>query len=104
MTDDALGRNAPQTGCVPKLLTVREVAVRLRISERSVWRLLSKQAIVPPLRIGGVLRWRESDIIRWLDQNCPPHVEIDPNPAEKQMIENQKIGTIQRTEYEGRDA
>lgn len=54
----------PET--MPELLNAREVAQILRISERSVWRLVSEQKLIAPLRIGGSARWPKSEIQRCL--------------------------------------
>ncbi len=91
----------PSHESIPPLLTVPEVAKRLRISERSLWRLLAKKAIVPPLRIGGLLRWRESDIAHWLKNNCPASSQI---LAEIEMIDQQPIDMIKTGSAERGDA
>lgn len=48
------------------ILTVRELARELRISESKL-RRLAAQNRVPCIRIDGCLRFRASDIQRWLD-------------------------------------
>lgn len=55
-----------------KLITISELADLLRISERSVWRLVSSGQMLKPLRIGGSVRWRLADVHRWLQDGCPP--------------------------------
>jgi excisionase family DNA binding protein len=47
------------------LLTVREVADRLRLSEKTVRRLIGR-AEIPALRVGGQLRVDESELEAWL--------------------------------------
>jgi excisionase family DNA binding protein len=50
------------------LLTIREVAWRLSISSRSVWRLVATRELPPPVRLGRrVVRWRLADIRAYLD-------------------------------------
>jgi excisionase family DNA binding protein len=83
---------AEVSGQIPRLLTVPEVALRLRISQRSLWRLIANGQIVAPLRIGGLVRWRESDIADWLLQNCPKTSRS--NSLENGMIDRKEIGTI----------
>ena len=51
---------------VPKLLTVNDVAKLLKLSTRSVWRLVKAKTIVEPIRIGGSIRWRPSDVATWI--------------------------------------
>jgi excisionase family DNA binding protein len=47
------------------LLTLRETAAILRVSEKSVRRLVAYQRI-PCLRIGRQLRFIPSDVLRWV--------------------------------------
>lgn len=44
------------------LLTVGEIAVKLGTSTRTVWRMASAGQIPAPVKIGGLTRWRRSDI------------------------------------------
>lgn len=50
---------------IPELLTAREVAHVLRISERSVWRLCAEKKLPAPLHVGGAARWKKMDIEEW---------------------------------------
>lgn len=52
------------------LLTVREVAQRLGVSQRSVWKLLACGRIPHAIRLGGSRRWRESDIAAFIRAGC----------------------------------
>jgi excisionase family DNA binding protein len=56
----------------PLLISVDELAMILKVSPRSVWRLLSAGKLVPPVRIGGTVRWRFHEVKNWIDQGCPP--------------------------------
>ena len=55
----------------PQLISVRDLAKILKVSPRSVWRLLSAGQIVPPLRIGGSVRWRYHEVAEWIESGCP---------------------------------
>lgn len=55
----------------PMLIPVRTVAKILGISTRSVWRLHSAGQIIPPVRIGGAVRWRSDELKRWITDGCP---------------------------------
>lgn len=55
-----------------RLVTVDEVAGKLAVSTRSVWRLVSARKIVLPIKVGGATRWREAELIRWMAAGCPP--------------------------------
>lgn len=60
---------ASETGSgkpINQLVTVREVAHQLAMSERSVWRLVSAGKLVAPIKIGGATRWRQSDLMKWI--------------------------------------
>ena len=56
---------------IPPLLTVAEVAKVLRISTRSVWRLVNTGKLIKPVRIGGSIRWRRTDLENWIVRGCP---------------------------------
>lgn len=56
----------------PILITADELAVMLKISPRTLWRLLSAGKLLKPVRFGGNTRWKESDVLEWIDQGCPP--------------------------------
>ena len=52
-----------------ELLTVREVARRLSVSERTVRRWVTAGRLPAPLRFSATcLRWRARDIDRYLEQ------------------------------------
>jgi predicted DNA-binding transcriptional regulator AlpA len=63
---------APAEPLHPILLTVEKLAELLSISVRSVWRLQSAHRIPEPMRLAGSVRWRLSDIQKWVDAGCPP--------------------------------
>ncbi len=55
----------------PVLLTVEEVAARLRVGTRTVWRWCKTGDIPAPLRLGKgrrVVRWNADDIEHFLQQ------------------------------------
>jgi excisionase family DNA binding protein len=56
----------------PLLISVEELATILKISPRSVWRLLSAGKLIEPVRIGGTVRWRFHEVKSWINQGCPP--------------------------------
>ncbi len=54
------------------LLNVRQVAAMLGCSSRHVYRLADRGAMPRPTKLGDVLvRWRRSEIERWLNEGCP---------------------------------
>jgi excisionase family DNA binding protein len=56
----------------PRLISVHDLATILKVSQRTIWRLLSAGKLVKPIRLGGVVRWRYDEIQRWISDNCPP--------------------------------
>jgi len=54
-----------------KLISAREVSKILSIAIRTVWRLRSSGKLPKPIKIGGALRWRLSDINLWIELECP---------------------------------
>jgi excisionase family DNA binding protein len=50
-----------------RCLTVKDVAGRLKISIRKVFRLKASGELPPSIKIGRCLRWREADIDKWID-------------------------------------
>lgn len=60
----------PTVGNLPELLTIRELAKVLKLSPRSIWRLVKNQELPAPVRIGGSIRWRADAITRWIDEGC----------------------------------
>lgn len=56
-----------------QLLNVGEVADLLAVDERTVWRLLSKQAMPEAVRFGGNTRWKYCCVRDWIDRGCPAH-------------------------------
>lgn len=48
------------------LLTIDQVATRLSLSSRGVWRLISEGQFPRPIKIGRLSRWITSDIADYL--------------------------------------
>ena len=44
------------------LLDVRDAATLLRVSTRTIWKLVAVKELPPPIRIGGARRWLKSDM------------------------------------------
>ena len=55
----------------PVLLTAREAARLLGLRE-SALRDHTRRGLVPHLRIGRLLRYREADLLAWLDELSQP--------------------------------
>ena len=53
-----------------RLLAVREVAGRLGVSSRQVWKLAGEGKMPAPVRLAGSVRWRSSDIDQFIESGC----------------------------------
>lgn len=61
-----------------KLLTAAAVAEMLSLSKRQVFRMRSAGLICGPVRVGsGAIRWRRSDVERWISMGCPDRKTFD---------------------------
>lgn len=53
------------------LLTAQAVGAKLSLSKRAVFRMRSSGLIVAPVKVGqGAIRWRLSDVERWIELGC----------------------------------
>lgn len=71
---------APRTD---RLLTVHEVASRLRVSSRQVWKLAAGDQMPRPLKLARSARWRESDLARFIAAGCSMAGEARSEDAPK---------------------
>jgi len=53
------------------LLTVKEVAEMLGLSERTVYRLADVGKMPRPVKIGAAVRWRKKELDTWIEEGCP---------------------------------
>lgn len=60
-----------------QLLTAKSLGAMLSLSARSVWRLRSAQKLPNPVKVGGAIRWRLSDIEQWMSMDCPNRKEFE---------------------------
>ena len=51
------------------ILTIKEVAEYLRITEKTAYRLASERKI-PAFKVGGSWRFRKSEIDAWIDEDA----------------------------------
>ncbi len=57
---------------LPALLDVKGVAALLGgCSTRHVYRLSDGGKMPPPVRLGGLVRWRRDEIQDWIANGCP---------------------------------
>lgn len=53
---------------IDPLLTVRESAAVLQISVPTFWRRVADGTVTKPVKLGGLSRWPESEILAVIDQ------------------------------------
>ena len=53
------------------LLSADDVSELLKISKRTLWRLLSRGDVPKPLRFGGNVRWTQEMLDDWVSKGCP---------------------------------
>ncbi len=54
-----------------ELLTAGDLAKRLRVSLRQVRKLHSEALVPAPVRLGRSVRWRGSEVGKWIEAGCP---------------------------------
>ena len=59
-----------------QMLSAEDVSIKLGLCKRQIFRLDMQELIPLPVRIGGSIRWRKSDIDTWIDMNCPNRADF----------------------------
>jgi prophage regulatory protein len=54
-----------------ELLSADEAATMAGVAKRSWWRYVSAGRAPAPVRLGGVVRWRKSELAEWIAAGCP---------------------------------
>ena len=54
-----------------RLLSLEQVADILAVSRRTVYRFRDSGFMPPAIKLGRMLRWRESEIQEWITAGCP---------------------------------
>lgn len=70
-TNAAGGRTVGPERAPAELLDVKTVAALLNCSPRHVYRLSDAGRMPRPVKLGQLVRWRRSELLRWLDDGCP---------------------------------
>jgi len=61
-----------------QLLSAKALAKILATSVRSIWRYRSSGRLPKPVQVGqGAIRWRQSDIEKWISMDCPDRKEFE---------------------------
>ncbi len=54
------------------LINATQFAKLLSISERTLYRLKSSNRLPMSINLGGSVRWRRTDVNRWIQDGCEP--------------------------------
>jgi len=54
-----------------ELLTVKDAAAALSVSQRQVWKLHASGRLPMPVRLGRSVRWKRDELLAWLEAGCP---------------------------------
>ena len=54
-----------------ELLSAAEAAEMAGVGKRSWWRYVSSGRAPAPVRLGGAVRWRRSELAEWIAAGCP---------------------------------
>ena len=65
------------------ILTIKDVAIYLKVTERTIYRLAAAKKI-PAFKIGGSWRFSRSDIDSWIKQQSMENIDIQKNENEEQ--------------------
>lgn len=63
------------------LLSKKNLASQLSISQRKVDDMNTRHLIPEPVRIGRLVRWREDDIRLWVELRCPNRSTFEAEKA-----------------------
>jgi len=55
----------------PVFITAKQLAIMLSVSKRTLYRMRSAGQLPSPLCVGSVVRWRLSEILDWIQADCP---------------------------------
>jgi excisionase family DNA binding protein len=65
------------------LLTAKEIAPYLKLSEKTVYKW-AKEKRIPHINLGGSIRFVEEDVIRWSESK--KHIEFDTNEPVRKIL------------------
>ena len=56
-----------------EILTIREVAEFLKVTERTIYKLAA-EAKIPAFKVGGSWRFQRTDLIQWMNEKASDQV------------------------------
>ena len=67
MQTDAANGDVPDDSA-PVLMTYRQVARTLQVSERTIWALVNEHRVLPAIRVGGAVRIDRRDLLAFIER------------------------------------
>ena len=64
------------------IMTVREVADFLKVTERTIYRLTAEN-LIPSFKVGGSWRFRRTDLVRWMSEQADRAASADRSTGHK---------------------
>jgi predicted DNA-binding transcriptional regulator AlpA len=68
----APGRDDDDDLLSDQLINARQFAKMLKVSLRTLWRLVRDGKAPQPIKLNGNTRWLKSTVVAWLKAGCPP--------------------------------
>ena len=66
LAEEMVERKTDHTNRLPQLLTIKQIAMTLNRSTRSIWRMVATGELPQPIPVGQSRRWFASDIENYL--------------------------------------
>ena len=93
-------KNTSESG----ILTIKEVAEYLKVTERTIYRLAAAKKI-PAFKVGGTWRFRQSEIDRWINDQSQAgrkkegiRTDEQPKSAKHPVLPGRAIHSRRQTE------
>ena len=67
------------------ILTIKEVAEYLKVTERTLYRP-AQEGKIPAFKVGASWRFRRSDLDTWMDEQCS-RPSVAPSPGQQEPEE-----------------
>ncbi|MEO7465532.1 MAG: helix-turn-helix domain-containing protein [Sphingobium limneticum] len=61
-----------------EILTIREVALFLKVTERTIYRLAAEGQI-PSFKVGGSWRFQRTDLLQWMKDQSSEQIDRRPD-------------------------
>ena len=66
-----------QQTAAEELWNIKQVKMPTGLSERTLWRLNDSGKIPACIRLGRSVKWRRSDILKWIELGCPDRTTFE---------------------------